>query len=263
MANKLLLIAAFLVCMAIDWTVTVFMLLGSMPFVLYLQAVRGNPRQLLRDTQVRWFLATVLTVGIVLAVWQWLANDQTPELAFRHAIFNTVSIMTGTGYATADYGLWGGFSMAVFLFLMFIGGCAGSTSCGIKVFRFHILFAAAGVQIRRLLQPNGVFIPYYNRQPITDSVIMSVMSFIIAYIFCYAMLTLVLGLLGLDFITAISGAATSISNVGPALGHIIGPSGTFSSLPDGAKWALSAGMLLGRLELFSVLVLFMPAFWRN
>ncbi|MHA1108995.1 MAG: TrkH family potassium uptake protein [Alphaproteobacteria bacterium] len=230
---------------AIDWVITVFMLAGGMPFVLYLQAVRGNPRQLLRDRQVHWFLVTALVAVLVLAGWLW------------------VSIMTGTGYATGDYGTWGGFAVTAFLILMFIGGCAGSTTCGIKVFRFQVLFAAAGVQMRRLLQPNGVFIPYYNRQPISEGVIMSVLAFLFIYALCFALLSAALGLIGLDFLTALSGAATAISNVGPALGEIIGPAGTFAPLPDSAKWILSLGMLLGRLELFSVLVLFMPAFWRG
>ena len=248
---------------AIHWVITVFMLAGGMPFVLYLQAVRGNPGQLLRDRQVQWYLATALVAVLILAGWLWIAHDATAEDALRRAAFNGVSIMTGTGYATGDYGAWGGFSVTAFLLLMFIGGCAGSTTCGIKIFRFQVLYAAAEVQMKRLLQPNGVFIPYYNRHPISEGVIMSVLAFIFIYAFCFVLLAMVLGLIGLDFLTAVSGAATAISNVGPALGEIIGPAGTFAPLPDMAKWVLSAGMLLGRLELFSVLVLFMPAFWRG
>ena len=248
---------------AIDWVVTLAMLAGGMPFVLYLQAVRGNPGQLLRDRQVQWYLAAALVAVLVLAGWLWLARDVAAMDALRLAAFNAVSIMTGTGFITADFGTWGGFAVAVFLLLMFIGGCAGSTSCGIKIFRFQVLYAAAEVQMKRLLQPNGVFIPYYNRQPISEGVIMSVLAFIFIYAFCFVLLALALGLIGLDFLTAVSGAATAISNVGPALGEIIGPAGTFAPLPESAKWVLSAGMLLGRLELFSVLVLFMPAFWRG
>ena len=145
---------------------------------------------------------------------------------------------------------------------MFVGGCAGSTTCGIKIFRFQVIYAEAKSQLRKLIQPNGVFIPYYAGKPIPEGVAQSVMGFFFLYGVAFAVLAVCLGLLGLDFTTAISGAATAISNVGPGLGEIIGATGTFKPLPDGAKWLLSAGMLLGRLELFTVLVLFLPAFWR-
>jgi trk system potassium uptake protein TrkH len=146
---------------------------------------------------------------------------------------------------------------------MFIGGCAGSTSCGIKIFRFQVLYATAKIQMLRLLQPHGVFIPYYNRQPIPDTVAASVMGFFFLFVVSFAILAMALGLMGLDFLTSVSGAATAIANVGPGLGDVIGPVGTFAPLPDGAKWLLSAGMLMGRLELFTVLILFVPAFWRD
>jgi trk system potassium uptake protein TrkH len=144
---------------------------------------------------------------------------------------------------------------------MFVGGCAGSTTCGIKIFRFQVLYATARAQVRRLLLPHGVFIPYYNKKAIPENVSDAVMGFFFLYIVCFGALAAALAALGLDFITAISGAATAISNVGPGLGDVIGPSGNFSSLPESAKWLLSFGMLLGRLELFTVLVMFSPTFW--
>ena len=153
--------------------------------------------------------------------------------------------------------------MAILFVLMFVGGCAGSTTCGIKIFRFQVVHATALVQLRKLLQPNGVFIAYYNKRPIPDHVAASVMSFFFLYAASFAVLALGLGFLGLDFVTSVSGAATAISNVGPGLGDIIGPAGNFAPLPDAAKWLLSAGMLLGRLELFTVMVLFSRAFWRE
>ena len=171
--------------------------------------------------------------------------------------------MTGTGYATQDFGNWGAFALPLFFLLMFIGGCAGSTSCGIKIFRFQVLYATSRVQMKRLLSPNGVFIAYYNKKPIPNSVEESVMSFFFLFMAIFGLLALSLGLLGLDFITATSGAATAISNVGPGLGDVIGPAGTFASLPDAAKWLLSGGMLLGRLEIFTVLILLAPSFWRG
>ena len=180
----------------------------------------------------------------------------------RLALFNITSVMTGTGYATDDFALWGALVMPMFMMLMFIGGCAGSTTCGIKVFRFQVLFQTARMQFRRLLQPHGVFIAYYNGKPIPETVAESVMSFFFLFVTLFVLLALALGLIGLDFITATSGAATAISNVGPGLGPIIGPVGNFSTLPDAAKWVLAFGMLIGRLEIFTVLILLSPRFWK-
>ncbi len=247
----------------IDAIATLGMFVGSLPFVLYLKSIRGDYGALVRDTQVQWFATIVAVVVVCVTGWLWLHGGFDPVQAIRYAAFNIVSIITGTGYASTDYGLWGSFAIPVFFFIMFIGGCAGSTTCGIKVFRFQVLYASARSQIHHLLQPHGVFIPYYNRRPIPDEVITSVLSFFFVFGACFALLALGLGFLGLDFLTAVSSAATSISNVGPALGPIAGPSGTFQPLPDEAKWLLSWGMLLGRLELFTVLVLFTRSFWRG
>ncbi|MGP1256825.1 MAG: TrkH family potassium uptake protein [Kiloniellales bacterium] len=248
---------------AIDYAICVFMILGSVPFVLYLRAVRGDLLALLRDAQVRWMLA-ILAVAIAILVIELARNEiMQPEQGLRYAAFNAISIMTGTGYATTAFDTWGGFAMSMFFMLMFVGGCAGSTTCGIKIFRFQVLAAIAGAQLKRLMQPNGVFIPYYNGRPIPEGVSISVMSFFFFFAATFGFLAVALGLIGLDFVTALSGAASAIANVGPGLGETIGPAGTYAPLPDAAKWLLSAGMLLGRLELFTVLVLFMPHFWRN
>ena len=248
---------------AIDWAMCAFMVLGSLPFVLYLRMVRGNLRAILHDSQVRWLFAILFGAIALTAGWLWLKDIMAPDLAVRYAAFNVISIMTGTGYTTAAFDTWGGFVMALMFVLMFVGGCAGSTTCGIKIFRFQVLHATAVAQMKRLLQPHGVFFPYYNKKPIPQGVAESVMGFFFLFIACYAILATGLGLFGLDFVTAVSGAASAIANVGPGLGEIVGPAGTFKTLPDGAKWLLAAGMLLGRLELFTVLVLIMPAFWRG
>ena len=248
---------------AAEVIVTVFMVGSGLPFVLYLQAVRGDPGALFRDNQARTFIAIVACVVLAMTVWRVVAGEVPALLALRQVAFNVVSIITGTGYSTAAYDGWGNFAMMVFFFIMFIGGCAGSTTCGIKVFRFQLLYLTAEAQIHRLIQPHGVFVPHFNQRPIDQEVASSVMSFFFLFAATYAVLTLMLGALGLDFITAVSGAASAICNVGPALGPIIGPTGTFAPLPDAAKWVLAAGMLLGRLELFTVLVLFTPSFWRG
>jgi len=248
---------------AIDWTITLFMVLASLPFVLYLQAVRGNMLALMRDGQVRWFLGAVLIYVVVMAGWLWDSYHYSFGESLRLSAFNVISIMTGTGYSTASFDLWGSFALIIFFLLMFVGGCAGSTSCSIKIFRYQVLYSAMKAQTKRLLHPHGVFVPYYNRRPISEAVIFSVLSFIFLFMMCFVALAAGLGLLGLDFLTAVSGAATAITNVGPGLGNMIGPDGSFTFLPDAAKWLLAAGMLLGRLELFTVLVLFAPGFWRD
>ena len=248
---------------AIDWTITIFMVLSGVPFVLYLQTVRGNLLALSRDGQVRWFLGAVLIYVIIMAGWLWEMHGYSIAESFRYSAFNVISVMTGTGYSTASFDLWGSFALVVFFLLMFVGGCAGSTTCSIKIFRYQVLYAALKAQTKRLIHPHGVFVPYYNRHPIPESVIFSVLSFIFLFMMCFVALAAALGLLGLDFLTAVSGAATAITNVGPGLGNLIGPGGNFAYLPDAAKWLLAVGMLLGRLELFTVLVLFAPGFWRD
>ena len=247
---------------AIDWIVTAFMIVGSLPFLLYFAVLRRRAGELVRDSQVRWFFVIVAGSVLGIALWLWLDRGAPPAEAIREAAFNVVSIITGTGYATADYGAWGALPVTAFLFFMFIGGCAGSTSCGIKIFRYQILFAFAGTQLRRLWQPHRIFVTRYGGKPIPDSAADAVMTFFFAFGLVFAVLAVALSMMGLDFMTAVSGAATAIANVGPGLGDVIGPSGNFAPLPDAAKWLLSAGMLLGRLEIFTVLVLLTPTFWR-
>jgi trk system potassium uptake protein TrkH len=247
---------------SIEWIAVIFMIIGSLPFVLYLQAVRGRPMSLFRDSQVRWFLCLALLLVVIVVLIVFTTQNFSTTQSLRISAFNTISILTGTGYSTASFDSWGPLALTIFFIIMFIGGCAGSTTCGIKIFRIQVLYETAAAQIRRLVQPHGIFIPYYNRSPITDEVAMSVMSFFFFYVLVFIILALGLSALGLDFLTALSGAATAISNVGPGLGPVIGPDGNFTTLPDAAKWLLSAGMLLGRLELFTILVLFAPAFWK-
>lgn len=238
----------------------VFMLIGGMPFVLYLKALRGNLRPFFLDSQVRWFLSFVSVVIMIVTSYLVLNNDVDVVEALRRASFNVVSVITGTGYANGDYNSWGSLPIAIFFFIMLVGGCAGSTSCGIKIFRFQVLFTIAKMQVKRLLFPHGVFIPHYNGKPIPPDVPLSVMGFFFLYMLTCALVAVALSLVGMDFLEAMSGAVTAVSNVGPGLGEI-GPNGNFKDLSDSAKWILSAAMLIGRLEIFTVLVLLAPQFW--
>ena len=245
----------------IELTAIVFMVLGSLPFALYLRALHGDFRAMLRDSQVRWFLAT-LAVFSVVGVYAHAPDAPVTESGkYVDSVFNVVSIMTGTGYATSAYDIWSPMAVSLFFILMFIGGCSGSTSCGIKIFRFQVLFQGLRQKIRLMFHPHGVFLETYNGRPLSQDVISAVTTFFFLYIGAFAVTAILLEMLGLDTISAISGAATAICNVGPALGETIGPAGNFASLPDSAKWVLSVAMLIGRLELFAVLVLILPAFW--
>ena len=246
----------------IEWIVIFGMIAGSLPFAHYLAVTRGGWRNLINDPQVRWFLLLVIGL-IILLSWYLTQSGQGFGNAFRQSSFNAVSIMTGTGYVSANYSAWGGFASTILLMAMFIGGCGGSTTCGIKVFRLQVLAATVRVQINRLLRPHAVVLAYYNRRPVAPEVMDSVMGFFYLYILGFVLIATLLGIMGLDFVTALSGAATSISNVGPGLGEIIGAEGNFSSLPDPAKWIMSFGMLLGRLEIFTVLVMLSPGFWQR
>ena len=246
----------------IDWIIVVFMVIGSMPFVLYLEILRRRIGLFIKDSQIRVFLGILVISVITVAVWQSFDNSTASD-TIRYSAFNVISIITGTGYSTADYGLWGSFPVAAFLVFIFIGGCAGSTSCGIKVFRYQVIFETARTHINNIWQPHTISVPRYNGRSIPDSVMNAVMTFVFVFLLIFCLLTAALTLMGLDFVTAISGAGAAIANVGPGLGQVIGPGGTYAPLPDAAKWVLSAGMLLGRLELFTVLVLFTPAFWRG
>lgn len=248
---------------SIDIIITIGMVLGGMPFMLFFQAARGNFLAIRRDQQLHWYLGILALASVAIWVWLMLTQGYGMVQALRHAIFTVVSVMTGSGFFTVDFGAWTGLPLAILFFLTFVGGCAGSTAAGIKVFRFHLLFANARVQMRRLLRPNAVMIPTFNHRPIPIETLRSVLGFIFVYALAFACLSMALALLGLDFVTAISAAATSISNVGPGLGDAIGPGGSYAAFSDTVKWLLCAGMVFGRLEMFLVLVLFLPNFWRQ
>ena len=239
----------------------IFIILGSLPFIAYIKFLNGNKSIFTSDVQIKTFLKIIFFSIIILSVYLTF-NDQL-EFNFRLIFFNIISILTGTGYVNAQFDNWGGFSLVLFLILMFIGGCAGSTTCGVKIFRIQILFIFISNQLKKIIYPKGIFVIKYDQNPIDNKFIASIISFIFMYLIIFFIMSALLSLTGLDFITSISGAATSISNVGPGLGSIIGPNGNFSTLPEISKWILTVGMILGRLELFAILVLFLPSFWRN
>ena len=245
----------------IEITSMLFIILGSIPFIAYIKLISGNKKILFSDVQIKTFIKIIIIAILLLSFY--LLTVKNIEFSLRTISFNTISILTGTGYVNDQFDNWGSFAIVLFLSLMFIGGCAGSTTCGIKIFRFQILFLFISHQLKKIIYPKGIFIIKYDKSSINEKFIASIISFIFFYFVIFFGIAVLLSLTGLDFITSISGAATSISNVGPGLGPTIGPNGNFSTLPDISKWILTLGMILGRLELFAILVLFLPSFWRN
>ncbi len=241
----------------------IFILLGSIPFILYIKFISDDKKVIFKDEQVKLFLK--LSAGSILILFLYLiiVNKNIFEVHIRSVIFNVISILTGTGYVTKEFDQWGNFPLIFFLILMFIGGCAGSTTCGIKVFRVHILYFFIRNQLLKIIYPRAVINLKYNNDKVDDKLIASIISFIYLYILIFFVLASLLTLTGLDFITSISGAASSLSNVGPGLGSEIGPNSNYSGLPDQSKWLLTIGMILGRLEIFAILIIFLPSFWRK
>ena len=247
----------------IEITTIIFIILGSIPFIAYIKFLNGNKRIFISDSQIRTFIKIIIVSIIILFLYLAFQNKNLSEINLRSISFNVVSILTGTGYVTQQFDNWGNFPLIFFLILMFIGGCAGSTTCGIKIFRVQILYLFLVNQLKKIIYPRGIFVIKYDSNNVDDKFMSSIISFIYLYIIIFFVITALLSLSGLDFVTSISAAATSISNVGPGLGTIIGPNGNFSQLPDFSKWVLSFGMILGRLELFAILVLFLPSFWQK
>ncbi|ESR23143.1 TrkH family potassium uptake protein [Lutibaculum baratangense] len=247
----------------LHWTATIFMLAGALPFVAYIKLVKGEQVSLWRDPQIRTFLQLIVVVSILLALWLVRTHDLPPLEALRLAAFNVVSITTTTGYASSDYTLWGAAAVGLFFLLTFIGGCSGSTTGAIKIYRFQILWRVLRAHLGRLARPNRLIPLRYSGQRIPEDVPPSVLLFLTTYFASVVVVTLLLAATGLDIVSALSGAATALGNVGPGLGEIIGPSGNFQEVPDSAKWILAFAMLLGRLELFTMLLLLDPEFWRR
>ncbi len=247
----------------IEIVAMIFIILGSFPFIAYIKFLNGNRKIFISDTQIKLFIKIIIASILILFIYLTFKNGSFTLIGLRSVSFNVISILTGTGYVTQDFDNWGSFPLFFFIILMFIGGCAGSTACGIKIFRVQILYHFLINQLKKTIYPRGIFVLKYDQNNIDNKFIASIISFIYLYIIIFFIITALLSINGLDFVTAISAAATSISNVGPGLGNTIGPNGNFSELSDFAKWILSVAMILGRLELFAILVLFLPSFWRN
>jgi len=248
---------------AAHWVAVLFMILGGLPFILMVSTIRGNRYALVRDQQVQGFVGILLIMCLAFAIWLTLNSDYVFLDALRIVSLNVVSVVTTTGFALGDYTLWGEFAVLAFFYLTFIGGCSGSTSGGLKIFRFQVAYSLLRANLAQLVHPRAVIRQQYNRHTLDEEIVRSILTFSFFFTITIGALALALALLGLDMLTALTAAATAVCNVGPGLGPIIGPAGNFSTLPDAAKWLLSGGMLLGRLEIITVLVMLTPSFWRH
>ncbi len=240
---------------SINLVAFVFILASSLPFTSYLFITTNRFNLFWQDSQIRMFLMIVM--GALLAMFLVVQ----PDIGWSHVLLNTASIISGTGYTSSDYSQWGSLALVLFFILTFLGGCAGSATCALKTFRLQVLFLICRKYIRQIAVPHGVFSIKYNGKSLPDQVAYAVVSFTLIYFATFTIVSLALSIVGLDMLTAMSAAATSIANVGPGLGSTVGPAGNFSSLSDSAKWILSAAMLLGRLEFLTVLVMLSPSFW--
>tara|TARA_B100001057_G_scaffold162721_1_gene163378 strand:+ start:191 stop:1576 length:1386 start_codon:yes stop_codon:yes gene_type:complete len=241
----------------------IFMIIGSLPFVLYLQFLHRQKNSFLKDDQIKLFFLIIFIIVILSTAWLTINKNYDVLSSFRFALFNIISILTGTGYSSSNFSNWGSFGTVIMMIIMFIGGCAGSTTGGIKIFRLQILFRGARTQIKKLIQPHAVLVMRFNGKTVNDNTYSSVMGFFFMYILLFIISAISLSFFSLDFLTAFSAAASAISNVGPGIGDIIGPMGNYSSLDNGAKWILAITMIVGRLEIFTVLVLLSLNFWKN
>lgn len=245
-----------------EYAAAFFMILAALPFVRYVQLLNGSAKPLMRDSQVHAFLLVIAVLVVVTALVLTSIFPHHWERAVREALFNIVSIMSGTGYSSVDYMQWGSFLIALFFFIGLIGGCAGSTACSVKIFRYQIVIVSIRAQLKRIRAPHGVFVPRYQGRQIDEDVLSSVMAFFMLFILSLGVFAVLLALTGLDMITAVSGAATALANIGPGLGETIGPAGNFAALNDSSKWILIIAMLVGRLELLTVYAIFTVNFWR-
>lgn len=246
----------------LHWIAILFMIVGAMPFMLYIKTVRGDLSALGRDQQVRGFIAFLVLSSLAMALWLSIERNIGFFDALTLTAFNITSVVTTTGYASDDYTAWGPGAVGMFLVLMFVGGCSGSTSGAIKIYRHQILLLLVRAHIKRLFSPNRVIPLRYNAKPLPRDVPYSVLSFMAVFVATIAIFTVLLSILGLDIQTAYSASITAVTNVGPGIGDIIGPAGNFATLPDAAKWLLTVAMLAGRLEILALLVAFDPDFWR-
>ncbi len=246
----------------IHYVIIFFMFLAGMNFSLHYYWLHSKFENVIKNEEFKFYLIIISGVAVFVTGGLLLIDFGSVEESFRTALFQVVSIITTTGFATSDYDIWGTFYQILFFVLLFTGGSAGSTGGGIKMVRLHLLLKNSLLEFRRLVHPRAVIPVRYNGKSVPPEIMSNVLAFFLLYVLVFVTGTLVMGMLGLDFMTSLGSVATSLGNVGPAIGEV-GPSKNFAFMPDAAKWFLSLLMLMGRLELFTVLIIFSPALWKS
>jgi trk system potassium uptake protein TrkH len=247
----------------VEFLIWLGMIVSGLPFLVLVFVLRGHGRAFTDDNQVRWYFGAIIFISMIIGAWLWRYQHMPVFHAVWHALFHVTSMMTGTGLVMADYMAWGPLPIGLFFFVMMVGGCAGSTTGGVKIFRLYVLFASARSQIFRLLISHRIHVPQFNRKPIGEALAESVMGYFFIYMLSVSLFAMALGAAGFDLVSALSGAAAALSNVGVAMGGALGPFDNLAAQSATAKWILAAGMVFGRVEMLAFLVLFVPAFWEG
>jgi trk system potassium uptake protein TrkH len=246
---------------ALHLTAIIFMLAGAIPFVVFMKFLNGDRAIFIKDPQVTAYVLLLLVITVTLGVWHVIDSGGPLGASLLNAAFSVVSVATTTGFATVDYTSWGAAAGAIFFFLTFLGGCAGSTAGGVKIYRVLVLYQIVVRHMRQTIMPSRVVSRNFDGRHMAEDAWSGVLVMVVVFFATFGAFAIALGFAGLDPLTALSASATAIANVGPGLGEIIGPSGNFAPLPDSAKWLLSVEMVAGRLEVLSFLVVLLPEFW--
>jgi trk system potassium uptake protein TrkH len=246
----------------VQYVIVIFMFFAGTNFTLHYLALHRNFSFIKLNTEFKFYLTFIFVATFFILLVHLPKINFHWEEAFRQSLFHVVSLTTTTGYVSSDYESWAPFSRMIFFALLFIGGCAGSTGGGIKFVRHILLFKNSVLELKRLIHPRAIIPVRFNKKPVDSEIISNVQAFFIFYIMIFILSSIILSLFGLDFITAAGAAATCIGNVGPGIGAV-GPINNFAGLPELVKWILTLLMLLGRLELFTVLIIFSPFYWKS
>jgi trk system potassium uptake protein TrkH len=247
----------------VELILTALMIIGGLPQLLFARLWVGKYTSLFEDSQLKTYIRILIFVVLSVSLWRIL-NAREPSFPILvHTLFNITSVMTTTGFASENYILWGSFATILFFILPFIGGCTGSTTGGLKIFRLQVIWTVILVQLKKLRRPHGIFLPKFKGKELSESLVQSIIGFVMLFFLSCFGLALLLSFLGLDFITAFSGACSMLTNLGPCLSPLVGPEGTYAHFTNDVKWLLMIGMIFGRLELLTLYILFLPSFWKD
>ena len=246
----------------IEYVIIIFMFLAGTNFTLHYIAIKGKPFNYFKDSEFRFYVVFIFFIVGATTLYLDIHNQQSIETSFRDSAFSIISILSSTGFTTVNYESWAKFFPHVFIVLLLMGACAGSTSGGVKIIRYEILIKNSLLELKKLIHPQAVIPVRHNRKAVSSEIISKIAAFVMLYLMIFIICSILLTIVGLDITSSTGAVAACLANIGPGLGTT-GPATNYSSVPAIGKWILSIAMLLGRLELFTVLILFSPSFWRK